>query len=92
MCIFVCAYVHLRLYVVHMFKMLCIWMSGIELADTITLDAHKQLYVPMGCGMLFYKTPTLSTAVQMSANYIIRKESHDMGKVNHRRGGNGCIC
>jgi glutamate/tyrosine decarboxylase-like PLP-dependent enzyme len=31
--------------------------SGIELADSITCDAHKWLSVPMGCGMFFCRHP-----------------------------------
>ena len=54
--------------------------KGIELADTVTLDGHKQLYMPMGSGLLFMRDPYLSHAVRKTANYIIRKESYDLGK------------
>jgi glutamate decarboxylase len=54
--------------------------SGIELADAVTLDAHKQMWLPMGAGMVFFKDPHAVNAVRKSANYIIRKESHDLGK------------
>ena len=37
-------------------------LSGIELADSITCDAHKWLSVPMGCGMFFCRHP--ESAVQ----------------------------
>lgn len=33
-------------------------LKGIEQADTITLCAHKQLYVPMGMSMVLLKTPS----------------------------------
>jgi len=55
-------------------------MKGVEHADTVTLDGHKQLYTPMGCGMCFLKDPTSICAVEKTANYIIRKDSYDMGK------------
>jgi len=55
-------------------------MKGIEQADTITLDGHKQLYMPMGCGLCFFKNPTAAHAVRKTARYIIRKDSHDLGK------------
>ncbi len=32
-------------------------LSGIELADSITCDAHKWFSVPMGCGMFFCRHP-----------------------------------
>jgi glutamate decarboxylase len=53
---------------------------GIERADTITLDGHKQLWVPMGCGLVFLKDPSISAAIRKTANYIIRKDSFDLGK------------
>jgi len=55
-------------------------LAGVHEADTITMDGHKQLYVPMGCGLLFFKDPSLSRAVRKTAGYIIRAESHDLGK------------
>jgi len=54
--------------------------KGIELADSVTLDGHKQLWLPMGAGMVFLKDPTAVSVVAKSANYIIRKDSYDLGK------------
>lgn len=54
--------------------------AGIERADTVTLDGHKQLYTPMGCGICFLRDPKHISAVEKTANYIIRKDSYDMGK------------
>jgi glutamate decarboxylase len=54
--------------------------SGIELADSVTIDAHKQMWLPMGAGMVVFRDPHAAHAVRKSANYIIRKESHDLGK------------
>lgn len=55
-------------------------LRGIERAQTITLDGHKQLYMPMGCGLCFLQDPSLISSVQKTARYIIRKESYDLGK------------
>lgn len=55
-------------------------ISGIERADTVTLDGHKQLYTPMGCGLCFLRDPNQIHSVQKTANYIIRKDSYDLGK------------
>lgn len=55
-------------------------IAGIERADTVTLDGHKQLYTPMGCGLCFLRDPEQIQTVQKTANYIIRKESYDLGK------------
>lgn len=55
-------------------------LSGIERADTVTLDGHKQLYMPMGCGLCILKHPNMIDAVKKTAKYIIRKDSYDLGK------------
>ncbi len=55
-------------------------MKGIELADSVTIDAHKQLYVPMGAGMVVFKDPTAISAVEHHAEYILRAGSKDLGQ------------
>ena len=55
-------------------------LKGIERADTVTIDAHKQMYVPMGAGMVIFRDPTLVSAIEHSADYIIRKGSRDLGR------------
>jgi glutamate decarboxylase len=55
-------------------------LRGIERADSVTIDAHKQLYVPMGAGMCLFKDVEALSAVEHSAQYIIRKGSRDIGK------------
>ncbi|HEY6839385.1 MAG TPA: putative pyridoxal-dependent aspartate 1-decarboxylase [Geobacteraceae bacterium] len=54
-------------------------LHGIERADSVTIDAHKQLYVPMGAGMVVFKDPTALTAIEHHANYILRHGSKDLG-------------
>lgn len=55
-------------------------LAGIEAAASVTLDAHKQLYVPMGAGMVLFKDPKDLTYVEHSAQYIIRRGSRDLGR------------
>jgi len=55
-------------------------MAGIELADTVTIDGHKQLFMPMGCGMLVLRNPAQCSLISKTASYIIRKGSSDMGR------------
>jgi glutamate decarboxylase len=55
-------------------------LRGIEQADSVTLDAHKQLYVPMGAGMVFFKDPRYAASIQHHAQYIVRKGSKDLGR------------
>jgi len=54
-------------------------LKGIERADSVTLDAHKQLYVPMGAGICVFKGPNTLSSVEHHAEYIIRKGSKDLG-------------
>ncbi len=53
--------------------------KGIERADSVTIDAHKQLYVPMGAGMVLFKDPTALAAIEHHAAYILREGSRDLG-------------
>ncbi|KAI8911098.1 pyridoxal phosphate-dependent transferase [Gorgonomyces haynaldii] len=55
-------------------------LNGISIADSITVDGHKQLYTPMGLGVLLLKNPTLATFIRKTANYVIRQDSPDLGK------------
>jgi len=54
-------------------------LKGIERADSVTIDAHKQLYVPMGAGMVIFKDPTALSSIEHHANYILRHGSKDLG-------------
>jgi len=55
-------------------------MAGIDRADSVTIDGHKQLFMPMGCGMLALKDPSQALLVSKTASYIIRAGSSDLGK------------
>ena len=55
-------------------------LKGIERADSVTIDAHKQLYVPVGAGMVVFKDVQALSSVEHHANYVIRRGSRDIGK------------
>lgn len=55
-------------------------LQGIELADSVTFDAHKQLYVPMGAALAVFKNQKDLSLVEHNAEYIIRKGSRDLGR------------
>jgi len=55
-------------------------LSGIEQADSVTIDGHKQLYLPLGVGILVFRNPFLAQAIQKQARYIVRATSIDLGK------------
>jgi len=54
-------------------------LAGTELADSVTIDAHKQLYIPMGAGMVLFKDPEAMKSIEHHAQYILRKGSKDLG-------------
>ena len=54
-------------------------LNGIELADSVTIDAHKQMYVPMGAGLVVFKNPAAVASIEHHAEYILRKGSKDLG-------------
>ena len=55
-------------------------LKGIERADSVTIDAHKQMYVPMGSGLVVFKDPEAANAIEHHAEYILRKGSKDLGR------------
>jgi glutamate decarboxylase len=55
-------------------------LAGIERADTVTFDGHKQLYLPMGMGMVFLRDPTLARGIEKHAQYTARAGSADLGQ------------
>jgi glutamate decarboxylase len=54
-------------------------LKGIKLADSVTIDGHKQFYMPMGCGMVVFKDPSIMDAIAYHANYVNRPGSVDLG-------------
>jgi len=54
-------------------------LDGIDMADSVTIDGHKQFYMPMTCGMVYFKDPTIMDSLTYHANYINRPSSVDLG-------------
>ncbi|MGL5912203.1 MAG: pyridoxal phosphate-dependent decarboxylase family protein, partial [Phycicoccus sp.] len=47
------------------------WLVGVERADSVTVDAHKWLSVPMGAGMVLTRHPeVLAATYQVSTAYM----------------------
>ncbi|WP_412535398.1 pyridoxal-dependent aspartate 1-decarboxylase PanP [Pseudobacteriovorax antillogorgiicola] len=55
-------------------------LRGIETADSVTFDAHKQLYVPMGAAFAVFRDKGDLACIEHHAEYIIRKGSRDLGR------------
>jgi putative pyridoxal-dependent aspartate 1-decarboxylase len=54
-------------------------LSGIDLADSVTIDGHKQFYMPMSCGMVYFKNPAIMDNIIYHSNYVNRPGSVDLG-------------
>ena len=54
-------------------------LDGIREADSVTIDCHKQFYMPMSAGMVFFKDPTALDRIIYHAGYVNRKGSVDLG-------------
>ncbi|MCP3898879.1 MAG: putative pyridoxal-dependent aspartate 1-decarboxylase [Desulfobacteraceae bacterium] len=54
-------------------------LKGIEKADSVTMDCHKQFYMPMTSGMIYFKDPLAMDQIAYHSNYINRPGSVDIG-------------
>lgn len=54
-------------------------LSGIERADSVTIDCHKQFYMPMTSGMVYFKDPKALDHIVYHARYVNRPGSVDLG-------------
>ena len=54
-------------------------LDGIARADSVTIDGHKQFYMPMTCGMVYFKNPCAMDTVRYHANYVNRPGTPDLG-------------
>ncbi|MFW6081826.1 MAG: pyridoxal-dependent decarboxylase [Desulfosalsimonas sp.] len=54
-------------------------LAGIEKSDSVTIDGHKQFYMPMSCGMVYFRDPRVMDAIEYHANYVNRRGSVDLG-------------
>ncbi|KAJ1566116.1 hypothetical protein HK096_000315, partial [Nowakowskiella sp. JEL0078] len=55
-------------------------LAAASLSTTLTIDGHKQLYTPMGVGLLLFRYPQSAHRIQKTASYIIRAGSSDLGR------------
>ena len=54
--------------------------SGIETADSVTIDAHKLLYCPMTMGIVLFRNEKEVHHIRHSSQYVIRRNSVDTGR------------
>ncbi len=54
-------------------------LAGIQAADSVTIDCHKQFYMPMSAGMVYFKDPKALDQIAYHAGYVNRRGSVDLG-------------
>jgi len=54
-------------------------LSGIEKANSVTIDGHKQFYMPMSCGMVYFRDPKIMDSIAYHSAYVNRPGSVDLG-------------
>lgn len=55
-------------------------LAGIERANSVTADGHKQLYMPIGTSVLLLRDPHIAKLIEKRSNYILREGSGDLGQ------------
>jgi glutamate decarboxylase len=54
-------------------------LAGIELADSVTVDGHKQMYLPIGTSMLLLRDPQAANVIEKHSRYMLQERSGDLG-------------
>jgi len=57
-------------------------LDGIDLADSVSIDAHKLMYCPVSMGVAVFRDRKELNNIRHAANYIIRPDSVDLGRFN----------
>jgi putative pyridoxal-dependent aspartate 1-decarboxylase len=55
------------------------FLRGIELADTVTIDGHKQFHLPMGTSLLLFRDPHMAAVIRKRASYMLQEGTRDLG-------------
>jgi glutamate decarboxylase len=54
-------------------------LRGIELADSVTFDAHKQMYLPVASSVLLLKDPESAKRIERRSRYMLHEGAGDLG-------------
>jgi glutamate decarboxylase len=55
-------------------------LNGLARADSVTIDGHKQFYLPVGTSLLLLRDPSIARGVEKQAPYMLHQGSGDLGK------------
>lgn len=60
------------------------WVDGLHLADSVVVDAHKMMFVPAVCAMLFYRNRAHRfSAFHQSAPYLFDPSAPEMAEYDN---------
>jgi glutamate decarboxylase len=54
-------------------------LRGIELADSVAFDAHKQMYLPVASSVLLLRNPGVARLIERRSPYMLQEGSGDLG-------------
>lgn len=57
-------------------------LDGIDLADSVSIDAHKLMYCPASMGIVLFQNRKDLNHIKHTSTYIIRPDSVDLGRFN----------
>ncbi len=55
-------------------------LDGLDRADTVTVDGHKQLHAPTGVAAVLFRDPRRADVIEHTADYAVREGSPDLGR------------
>jgi glutamate decarboxylase len=64
-------------------------LSGIEQADSVVLDGHKQMYLPVTASALLLRDPTAARVIEKHSHYMLQQGSGDLGRRSVEGSRNG---
>lgn len=66
-------------------------LKGIERADTVTLDGHKEFHLPVSQSMLLFQEPHAAQVLEKAAQYMFYTGSNDPGRVALEGSRSACV-
>jgi glutamate decarboxylase len=56
------------------------YLAGIERADSVVLDGHKQMYLPIAASALLLRDPKSARVIEKQSHYMLQEGSGDLGR------------
>ena len=54
-------------------------LKGIERADSVTVDGHKQMHLPIANSFVLFRDPQRAAVIEKSTRYMLHSQSGDLG-------------